>query len=301
MQERRVAPIRLCQNVLIEPPALPRDRQRSQHAVGRRFGGGRPADHHHPHDEHDERQAGQQVAAAIELLAQRHDDHVAGRLVRVGKRPQHDVAGEQDGEHHSRQDARQEHFDDRHLRRHRIDHHDDRRRQQYAERAGPAQRAEAGPLIVAAALELGQRDLGDGRAGRGGRARNRAEERAPEYVDVHQAPRQPGKPRRQALEHLLRQPGAVEDFAHPHEERQRRQGPGCAGSPERLEQAHLGRRAGEKRETCPPDRRKSDRDPHATDQQYQQEYQQQPRRRERRHYTVSVKSPAALRSSSATR
>ncbi len=100
-------------------------------------------------------------------------------------------------------------------------------------------------LVVAAALELRQRHLGDGGAGRRRRARHRAEDAAAEDVDVHQAPRQPAEPRREALEHLVREPGAVEDLAHPDEERQRGERPGRARAPERLEQVHFGRRGGE--------------------------------------------------------
>ena len=58
MHERRVAPIRLSQNVCrLKPAAPPRDRQRADHAERGRLGRRGPADHHHDDDEDDQQEA----------------------------------------------------------------------------------------------------------------------------------------------------------------------------------------------------------------------------------------------------
>ena len=109
---------------------------------------------------------------------------------------------------------------------------------------------------------------------------------------MHQPPRQPAEPRRQALEHLFRQPGAVQDLAHPDEERQRGQRPRGARAPERLEQVHVRRRAGEELQPEPGHRGERDRDPHAADEQHEQQGEQDERRSRAGVTAVSEKSPA---------
>ena len=84
----------------------------------------------------------------------------------------------------------------------------------------PASEPRLSVLVVAALLQFRQRDLGDRGAGRGRRARHRAEHAAGQHVDVHQPARQPVQPRRKAAKHFLRQSRAEQDFAHPDEQRQ---------------------------------------------------------------------------------
>ena len=155
-----------------------------------------------------------------------------------------------------------------------------------AERARARERAEADHLVVAALLQFGQRDLGDGRGGRRGGARHRAEDAAGQHVDVHQPAREPVEPGRQAAEHLLRQPGAEQDLPHPDEQRQRGERPRRAVAPDRGRQhrtgrdggageLHAGEAAGNQR----------DADPQSAGQQRDQQDEQQQRDLEQLHLT----------------
>ena len=115
--------------------------------------------------------------------------------------------------------------------------------------------------------------------------------RAAEDVDVHQAPRQPAEPGREAFEHLLRELGAVQDLAHPDEQRQRGERPRGARAPERLEQVHVGRRGGEELQPEPGHRGERDRDPHAAGEQHQQQAEQD----QARERAVVTRSPRSRR------
>ena len=142
-----------------------------------------------------------------------------------GAGPDRQVAREQRGQQHARQHAGDEELGDRDLGADAVDDHDDRRRDQQPQRAGAGQRADRDAVRVAAALQLGQAHLADRGAGGGARARHGGEDRAADHVDVQQPPRQRLHPRRQAAEHVVRQPGAEQDLAHPDEQRQRGQRP----------------------------------------------------------------------------
>ena len=174
-----------------------------------------------------------------------------------------------------RQEARQEYLEDRDFGGDRVDHHDDGRRQQDAQRAGAAEGTQRGLLVVAAPHQLGQGDLGDGGAGRGGRARHRAENAAGQHVDVHQPARQPVQPRRKATEHLFRQPRAKQNLAHPDEQRKGCERPRGAVAPDRGGE-HGPRRnvAADELHADPADRHQGDRDPHAAAQQDGEQRQQ---------------------------
>ena len=165
---------------------------------------------------------GMRLSEFRELLAKAHRRIGRRRACRIGERPDRDVAGIKRHHQKARQEAGEENLDDGDVGLHRIDHHGDRRRDENAERAGAGERAEAHVLVIAALLQFRQRDLGDGGAGRGRRARHRAEHAAGQHIDVHQPARQPVQPRRKAAEHFFRQPRAKQDLAHPDEQRQAR-------------------------------------------------------------------------------
>ena len=77
----------------------------------------------------------------------------------------------------------------------------------------------------AALLQLGQGHLADGGAGGRAGARHRSKDGAAHHIGVQQPPRQGLHPGRQAAEHVLAQPGAKQDLAHPHEQGQRGERP----------------------------------------------------------------------------
>ena len=104
------------------------------------------------------------------------------------QRPDDDVPGKQRGQQQAGYDPGDEEMGDRDVGGDAIDDHDDRRRDQQAERAGAGQRADGDVLGIAAALQLRQRHLADGRARRGGRAGDRGEDGAADDVGVEQPP-----------------------------------------------------------------------------------------------------------------
>jgi hypothetical protein len=215
-----------------------------------------------------------------------------------------DVAGEQQHQQQSRQEAGQEDADDRCVGGNRVDDHRDRGRYQDAQRAGGRQRADRQFLVVAAALEFGQRDLGDGRAGRGRRARDRSEHAAADDRRVHQPAGNPVQPGAQAFEHFLAELGPEQDLAHPDEQRQRRQFPARVAFPERREQVLRRQGVGEEGLADPADDRQRHRDPHATGEQQQHDGEQQRAHQKcfsHRSFaqTSLEKSPAACRASMA--
>ena len=163
------------------------------------------------------------------------------RALRIGERPDRDVAGIEHHHQQARQKSGEENLDDGDVRLHGVDHHGDRRRDENAERARTGQRAEAHVFVIAALLQFRQGDLGNRGAGRGRRSRYRAEHAAGEHVDVHEPARQPVQPGRESAKHLLRQPRAEQDFAHPDEERQGRERPRRAVAPHRRRK-HAARR-----------------------------------------------------------
>src|SRR5215813_12336730 len=127
---------------------------------------------------------------------------------------------------------------------------------------------------------------------------------------MHEPARQPRKPRGEPFEHLLGQSGAKQDFAHPHEQRERRNGPVGARAPERLEQIDFRRSSSEEMQSGPGDRRERDCNPHSAHEQDEQQREQECSNRKGTHdlaaprippliYVSSEKSPRARRSSSA--
>src|SRR5213078_191251 len=141
---------------------------------------------------------------------------------------------------------------------------------QKAERAGAGERADRHRLVVTALEQLGDGDAADRGSGGGRRARDRCENAAAEDVAVHQPARQRRHPRREAAKHVLRNPGAKQDLAHPDEERQRGERPAGARSPDRGCHQAAGRRIGEKSHRDPADAKQGERDPKTGNQQQRQ-------------------------------
>ena len=215
------------------------------------------------------------LSELVQLLAKRHRRIGRRRAIRMQQRPHNDVTGVKHHHEQARQEPREKDLDDRNIGLHRIDHHGDRRRNQNAERAGTGQRAERHRLVVATLLQFRQRDLGDSGAGRSRRTGDRAEHPAGEHVHMHQPPRQPVQPGREAAKHLFRQLGAEQDLSHPDEQRQCRERPRCARTPDR------GREHGARRNrgACelhpgPAGREQRDCNPHAAREQNDQKAEQ---------------------------
>ena len=77
---------------------------------------------------------------------------------------------------------------DRHVGGDAVDDHDDRRRNQDAERARSGQRSEHQLVVVAAAGQLGHGDAADGRGRGSGRTGHRGEDAARQHVGVREPP-----------------------------------------------------------------------------------------------------------------
>jgi hypothetical protein len=89
------------------------------------------------------------------------------RTLRIGQRPDRDVAGIKRHHQKARQKSGQENLDDGDVRLHGVDHHGDRWRDKNAKCARSRQGAEAQVFVIAALLQFRQRDLGNRGAGRG--------------------------------------------------------------------------------------------------------------------------------------
>ena len=215
------------------------------------------------------------MARFVQLLAQAHAPVGHRNLVRVQQRPHHQVAREQRRQQDARHHAGDEQLGDRHVGRDAVDDHDDGRRDEQAQRAGPGQRADGDVARVAAAAQLGQGHLADGGAGGRRRARYRGKDGAADHVGVQKAPRQPGDPGRQAAEHALAQLGAKQDLAHPDEQRQGGERPAGGRAPDG--DGHgVARRAGrEQLHADPGDAGQRQADPHAAAEQREQRQDQQ--------------------------
>ncbi len=211
----------------------PGQEEGAHHAERRRLGGGGDAHVDRAQHERDERDRPDEVARGRDLLRERHRRVRRRDAPGVRERPGHGVAHEEAREEQPRQHARDEELGDRHLRRDPVDDHDDRGRDEQAQRARARERADRHVLGVAAAPELRQRHLADGGAGGRARARHGREDRAADDVGVQQPAGNALQPGGEALEHVLRQARAEEDLAHPQEERQRGEGPRRARAPDR--------------------------------------------------------------------
>ena len=245
------------------------------HAERRGLGRGRHAGVDRPQHRGYQQHHGNQVARGGELLRQRRALGDRGNLPRIGQRPDDDVAGEQQRQHQPGDHAGDEQLRDRHVGGDAVDDHDDRRRDQQPQRARARERADGHALRVAALLQFGQRHLADGRAGRRRRARHGGEDRAADDVGVQQPPGHPLEPRREALEHVLGQPRAEQDLAHPDEQRQRGQRPRGRAAPDGDGHRVAGRARAEELHADPRDAGERQSDPHAAAQQQEQRDDQQ--------------------------
>jgi hypothetical protein len=183
-------------------------------------------------------------------------------------------------------DAGDEKARDRDVGRHAVHDHDDGGRDEESQRAGARERPDGHLLGVAPLHELGQRHLADGGAGRGARPRNRREDGAADDVGVQQAPRQALEPRGEALEHVLREPRAKKDLAHPHEERQRGERPRRKRTPDGDRHRVAHRAAREELHADPRDPEQRQADPQPAAQQDEEEGDEQ-RGDERVHYSIA--------------
>ena len=253
----------------------PRQRKRKEHADHRRFrGGGKPAIDR-ADDAHDQQHYGNQATRRVDALAERHRRFWRrhARLVQQG--PCDDEAHEQSGKHNSGNDAGDEQSRNRLISGGCIDDHDDRRRDQQPKRAGAGERADRHALVIAALEEFRQCNAADSGA-RGGRgAGHRGEYCAADDIHVQQAAGQFLQPGRKALEHVVRQFRAIEDFAHPDEHRQRGEIPGVRCRPHRRGE-HLPRRRCHFRQHCgEAAHRQCQRDPHAGAEDCEQQQHQE--------------------------
>ena len=213
--------------------------------------------------ENDEDADRNQVPCALDPLDERQGRIGRRHLVLVHHRPDRDVAHEQHDHEGTGKDTGREQSRDGHLGGDAIEDEGDRRGDHDPQRPGAAQRAEADARVVTALLQLRQRDAPDRRhCGRRGAARG-CEDAATDHVDVQQTARQPVHPWRKPLEHFLRQLGAKQDFAHPDEQRQRRQGPARAAAPDRRRHDRTGGRTGADDEDRVPGGNERDADPQA--------------------------------------
>src|SRR6266702_4678164 len=157
------------------------------------------------------------VASRVEFFAEARDAVARRGLCRVEQGPAGDVAGEEQHQHDPRQHARDEQPRDRYVGRDAVHDHDDRGRDEEAERAGAGERADRHALVVAPLLQLRDRDLSDGGCGCRGGARDRGEDAAAEDIAVHQPARERRHPRRESPQHVLGNAAAEQDLAHPDE------------------------------------------------------------------------------------
>ena len=241
----------------------PRQKQRQEHADHRRFGRrGEPAIDR-ADDAEDQQRHRDQPARRLDARGERHRRLGRRHAFLVEQRPDDDEAHEQPGQHDARDHAGDEQPRDRLLGDGGVDDQDDRGRDQQAERAGAGQRADRHLFVVAALQQFGQRDAADRCAGGGGGAGHRGKDRAADHVDMQQPAGQFLQPRRQPLEHVVGQFGAVEDLAHPDEHRQSGEVPGIRRRPYRGGEHLPGRRCHFGHHRGKAADRERQRDPHA--------------------------------------
>ena len=208
------------------------------------------------------------------LLGEAH--HRLGLRIELARDLRHDrhVAHEHQRPHEARQDAGHEQLGNGLVDGHAVDDQRQRRRDHQAQRRGAGQGADDHLLGVLALAELRDRHLADRRQGRRRGTRHRGEHRAADDVGVDQAARQARQPGRQAAEHVLGQPGPVEDLAHPDEQRQRRQRPRRRRPPDGGDHGVAGRPGGEHFHADEGDAQERQADPDAGA-QHQEQHEQE--------------------------
>ena len=212
----------------------------------------------------------------VQFLTKRHVRFGRRGFFRMRQGPGGDVAGVKRHHQKSRQEPGEKNLDDRNVRRDRIDDHGDRRWNENSQRSRAGERSERDHLVVAAFFQFRQRDLGDGRAGRGRGAGHRTENPARKHVDVHQPSGNPVKPGRKSTKHLLGESGAKKDFPHPDEKRQCGERPRIAVAPDCGGEDGAGRNAtADELHADVAGRHQRHRDPHAAGEKDRQKYKKQ--------------------------
>ena len=228
----------------------------------------------------------------VELLRDRRPFGDDRHLFPMQERPDDDVSGKERSQQQAGYHAGDKEVRDRDVGGDAVDDHDDRRRDQQPQRARAGQRADGDGLRVAAALELGQRHLADRRAGRRRGSRDCREDRAADDVGVEQPAGHALEPRRQALEHVLREPGAEQDLSHPDEQRQRGQRPRRCRTPDRHRHRVARRPRRKKLHPDPCDAGQRDAYPDAAAEQGEQRDDQQGRDQQVHRYSTCAGSSA---------
>ncbi|MPL74769.1 hypothetical protein SDC9_20586 [bioreactor metagenome] len=248
-------------------------RQRADNAEGRGLGrGGKPHIHRadHQHDQRDHRQQQHRVA---QLGGKAHPRLGRGHLVAAQDRPERDIAHEQPGQHEPRQHARHEQAGDAFAHADAIDDQRHRGRDHQAKRRGAGKGADDHELGVAALPQLGDRHLADRGQRRRRRARDCREDGAAHDVRVQEPARKAREPGREPLEHVLGQFRAIQDLAHPDEQRQRGQRPARGAGPDgdRHRAAGIARGEAEHADIGHPHQRQPDPEPGAEQEEHHEE------------------------------
>jgi hypothetical protein len=115
------------------------------------------------------------------------------------------------------------------------------------------------------------------------------------HVGMQQAPRQTLHPRRQTSEHVVGQPRAEQNLAHPDEQRQRRQRPAGRRAPHRDGHRVAGRTRAEQLHADPGHTGQRQADPHPAAEDQEQRHDQQRGDREVVHRAMPIIRCAVLR------
>ena len=214
------------------------------------------------------------MARRCHLLQKAHVDAGGWHFVAVEQRPHHDVTHEQRRQQQSGHHTRQKQLGNRYIRRHAIDDQDDGRRYEQAQGAGAGQRAHRHLFRIAALLQFGQRDLAHGGASGGRRTGDGRKDGATHHIGVQQAAWQALQPGRQALEHVVGELAAEQDFAHPQEQWQGREGPAGGVAPDGEHHAVTHRARGEEFHADVGHRRQGKANPQARPQNGKQQHHQ---------------------------
>ena len=160
------------------------DRQRAHDTERGGLGCGRDAGVDRSEHQGDQQNDRDEVARCIKFLSDGRLFRDDGNAGLVEQCPSDDIPGEERRQNDTRHDTGDEQMRNRHVGRHAVDDHDDRRRNQQSECTRAGERADGDVLGIAAPLELGQRHLADRGAGCRRRARHGGENRAADDVGV---------------------------------------------------------------------------------------------------------------------
>ena len=185
---------------------------------------------------------------------------------RVEQSPHDDPAAEQYRQHQTGQHASHEQLGDRKLCRYAVHNQDDGWWNQQAQCCRATERADDLRFGVAAFLQFWNVHLAHCGARCGGGAGYRGKDGAANDVGVQQPTGQRIDPGRQAAKHVFGQVGAVENFSHPHKQRQGSQRPAAGRAPDGHGHRITGSTCREKLHAKPSHSGQSQADPHSTTQ-----------------------------------